>query len=83
MKSVFAIVSVAAFFVACLPGTKAHAFGDEPYLSGLEYEAAESSGCLKWNWQQHAWYDHCPQYVHPKAYMYPRARLRTVLRTKG
>jgi hypothetical protein len=80
-KSLFAII-VAAFSVV-LSGSGAYAgtyaFGDEPYRLNWGYDPAVESGCLKWNWQQYGWNDHCPIYVHPKAYMYPRA----VLRTKG
>ncbi len=74
-----------ALLLVVLPAGGAQAFGDQPRWPefGYGYEPAIASGCLKWNWQQYAWYDHCPAYVHPKAYMYPRSSLRTVLRTKG
>jgi hypothetical protein len=81
VKSILRIVSIAATIVACSPATGALAFGEEPHLSGVEAEAAVKSGCLRWNWQQHSWYDHCPRYVQPKAYMYPHSRV--VLRTRG
>jgi hypothetical protein len=76
----------AVFFLVALLGTdNARAFGDEPHWPGFgySYEPAIASGCWKWNWQQYSWYDHCPAYVYPKAYMYPRSSSRTVLRTKG
>jgi len=57
-------------------------FGDEPYRLDWVYDPGVASGCFKWNWQQHQWNDYCPRYVHPKAFMYPRAS-RVVLRTKG
>jgi hypothetical protein len=81
VKSILKIVSVAATVAVCSPATRALAFGDQPYVPGVEAEAAVKSGCLRWNWQQYSWYDHCPMYVHPKAYMYPRSRV--VLRTRG
>ena len=42
--------------------------------------AALSDAKVRWNWQQYQWDDHCPVYVHPKAFMYPS---RAVLRTRG
>jgi len=48
----------------------------------IGYDPEIQSGCWKWNWQQYHWNNHCPVYVHPKAYMYPRSP-RVVLRTKG
>jgi|SoiMethySBSTD1v2_1073268.scaffolds.fasta_scaffold217232_2 hypothetical protein len=57
-------------------------FGNEPYRLDWVYEPAIASGCWKWNWQQHQWNDHCPRYVHPKAFMYPHSS-RVVLRSKG
>ncbi len=57
-------------------------FGDAPYRLNWGPDPAIESGCLKWNWQQHHWSDHCPRYFNPKAYMYPRSP-RVVLRTKG
>jgi hypothetical protein len=59
------------------------AFGDEPYHLNWTNYSETQSGCLKWNWQQQSWYDHCPVYVHPWAYMHPRGRRHVVLRTKG
>jgi hypothetical protein len=71
---------LAAFAAAfAIPGGRAHAFGDVPYNY---FDPAVDVGCWKWNWQQHANYDVCPVYVHPKSYMYPR-RAHAVLRTKG
>ena len=75
-RSLFAIIT-AAFSVALLSGSGAHAggypFGDEPYRLNWGYDPAVESGCLKWNWQQYQWNDTCPVYIHPKAYMRPRA----------
>jgi hypothetical protein len=52
-------------------------FGDEPYFLDWGYDPHIQSGCLKWNWQQDQWNNHCPVYVQPKAYMHPgRAVLR-------
>jgi hypothetical protein len=81
VKSILTIVSIAATVAVCSPATHALAFGDEPHVPSVEAEAAVKSGCLRWNWQQRSWYDHCPKYVQPKAYMYPHSRV--VLRTKG
>jgi hypothetical protein len=58
-------------------------FGDEPYHLNWTNHSEARSGCLKWNWQQQSWYDHCPVYVHPWAYMHPGGRRHVVLRTKG
>ncbi|QUS39177.1 hypothetical protein RPMA_10240 [Tardiphaga alba] len=73
----------AVVLAGCLSAGSAHAFGDRPYWPGLgyEYEPQIASGCWKWNWQQHSWYDHCPVYVRPKANMYSRGR--SVLRVRG
>ena len=60
----------------------AYPFGDPPYRLNWFYEPEIQNGCWKWNFQQYLWNDHCPVYVHPKAYMYPRYN-RAVLRTKG
>lgn len=57
-------------------------FGDQPYRLNWGYDPEIESGCWKWNWQLHQWNDHCPRYVQPKAYMYPRSS-RVVLRSKG
>lgn len=73
-----------AFLLVLLPANDARAFGDEPHWPGFgySYEPAIASGCWKWNWQQYSWYDYCPVYVYPKAYMYPRSS-RAGLRTRG
>lgn len=79
------IKPLAAFaFVAAVVGSSSNAmaFGEEPYWPGIGREPAIESGCWRWNWQQHSWYEHCPVYVQPKAYMYPRSS-RVVLRTRG
>jgi hypothetical protein len=84
-KSLYAIVA-AAFSTVLLSGSAAYAgpypYGDEPYRLNWDYDPGVASGCLKWNWQLYQWNDTCPVYVHPKAYMYPRAS-GAVLRTKG
>jgi hypothetical protein len=62
---------------------QAYQLGDPPYWpGGHNWEPAVASGCWKWNWQQRSWYDHCPAYVHPKAFMYSRGTSRVVLHTK-
>ena len=61
------------------PATSAKAFGDYPdgyYAWGIDV------GCWRWNWYQHAYYNVCPVYPHPKAYMYPR-RAPVVIGSKG
>ena len=84
-KSFFAIVAAAFSIVAVSTGA-AHSgtypLGDEPYRLDWGYDPQIQAGCLKWNWQQYQWEDHCPVYVYPKAYMYPRFP-HAVLRTKG
>ena len=84
-RSLFAIFA-AAFSVLVLSSNGAssapYRFGDEPYRLNWSYDPQIESGCWKWNWQQYQWNDHCPVYVNPKAYMYPRSS-RTVLRSKG
>ena len=86
MKKSFLAVIGAAISIVVLSGSAAYSgpypFGDEPYRLDWGYDPAVASGCLKWNWQQHQWDDHCPRYIQPKAYMYPRSA-RAVLRTKG
>jgi hypothetical protein len=84
-KSVFGIIAFSATLLsggAGYAGAAGYPFGDEPYRLNWGYDPAVESGCLQWNWQQYSWYDHCPIYVHPKAYMHPRAP-RAVLRTRG
>jgi hypothetical protein len=84
-KSFFGIIG-AAFSIVVLSSSGAYCgaypFGDEPYRLNWGYDPEIQSGCWKWNWQQYQWDDHCPVYVNPKAYMYPRSR-RVVLRTRG
>lgn len=58
-------------------------FGDPPYRLDFWYDPQVESDCLKWNWQQYQWEDHCPVYVHPKAYMYYGRYRHAVVRTKG
>lgn len=83
-KLVFKFVFAGAVTAVLLGAGDAHAFGDEPYWPGFgnRYEPAIASGCWRWNWQQYSWYDHCPSYVRPKAYMYPRS-YRVAVRAKG
>jgi hypothetical protein len=79
--TIFRRALILAAFAAtfAVPSGRAHAFGDVP---DNYFDPAVDVGCWRWNWQQHAFYDVCPVYVHPKAYMYPR-RAHAVLRTKG
>jgi hypothetical protein len=81
LRSILAGALLAAF----LPSGSALAFADGPRWPEFGYGdgAAIASGCLRWNWQQYSWYDHCPVYVRPKAYMYPASSLRSVVRVKG
>lgn len=74
-----------AFLLVLLPADGAQAFGDGPRWPefGYSYEPAAAPGCLRWNWQQYSWYDHCPVYAHPKAYMYRGSSPRAILQTKG
>ena len=74
-KSLSKILSAALFLILSGVGS-AQAIGDDPYWPGYGYEPGISSGCWKWNWQQHSWYDHCPAYEHPKAFIYSRGALR-------
>ena len=76
------LFSAAVALMTLVSVNAAYAIGDEPVLPGLNYEPGITSGCWRWNWQQYAWYDHCPNYVHPKAYMY-RSSYRPVVRAKG
>ena len=79
-------IAIAA--VICMSGASAGAqagpypFGDEPYRLNWYSDPEIANGCWKWNWQQYQWDNYCPVYVHPKAFMYPRAR-PVVVRTKG
>jgi hypothetical protein len=81
-KPILKILSALTFVAMTIGSSNAMAFGEEPYWPGIGREPAIESGCWRWNWQQHAWYEHCPVYVSPKAYMYPRSS-RVVLRTRG
>jgi hypothetical protein len=83
-KALFAIAGALSLMLVSTGGAYSGAyypFGDEPYTLNWGYYPQIESGCWKWNWQQYQWNDHCPVYVHPKAYMYPRSRV--VLRTRG
>jgi hypothetical protein len=77
MQKSLCAITAAAILALSLSGSAANAgaypFGDEPYRLNWGYDAAVESGCLKWNWQQYQWNDACPVYIHPKAYMHPRA----------
>ena len=84
-KSFLAIlISAGSVLVLSTGGAVAgsYPFGDPPYTLNWDYYPQVQSGCWKWNWQQYQWDDHCPVYVQPKAYMYPRSR-PAVLRTRG
>jgi len=84
-KKSFAIFA-AAVSALLLSGKGAYSgpypFGDEPYRLNWGYDPEIDSGCWKWNWQQHGWDNHCPVYLSPKVYLYPRSP-RVVLRSKG
>jgi hypothetical protein len=83
-KSIWAGVIAVSVMVPCTSSAQSgpYPFGDTPYRLNWEYNPEIQSGCWKWNWQQYQWDDHCPVFVNPKAYMYPRAR-RAALRVKG
>jgi len=83
-KSLLAIAAAFSLLVATsgVAVSGPYTFGDEPHTLSWGYYPQMEKGCWKWNWQQHHYDDHCPVYVHPKAYMYPRSS-RAVLRTKG
>jgi hypothetical protein len=71
------LMGLAAAMLA--PATSARAFGDYPndyFVPGIDV------GCWRWNWYQHAYYNVCPVYPSPKAYMYPR-RAPVVIGSKG
>jgi len=82
-KSLLAVVATSSFLMAGSGGaiSGSYPFGDEPYTLNWGYYQQIESGCWKWNWQQYQYNDHCPVYVHPRAYMYPRSPV--VLRAKG
>ena len=86
MKRSFLAIVAAVFSLVLLSASGAYSgtypLGDEPYRLNLWHDPAIATGCWKWNWQQHHWNDYCAVYVHPKAYMYPRAS-RTVLRSRN
>ena len=85
MRRSFLAVVAAVFSLVLLSTSGAYSgtypFDDEPHRLNLWHDPEIASGCWKWNWQQHHWNDYCAVYVHPKAYMYPRAS-RTVLRSR-
>lgn len=84
-KSCFAAVAIVVGTLASSTAAQsgAYPFGDPPYRLNWWYpESQIENGCWKWNWQQYQWDDYCPVYVHPKAYMYPRAP-GALLRTRG
>ena len=73
------VVLMGLAIAAFAPATSAKAFGDYPdghYVWGID------TGCWRWNWYQHAYYNVCPVYPFPKAYMYPR-RAPVVIGSKG
>jgi hypothetical protein len=73
------LLALAVFFT--MPGN-AHAFGDPPDFA-TSIGPASAPGCFARNWQQHSWYDTCPVYVHPKAYMYRPPLHGVALRVRG
>ena len=83
-KSLLAIAAAFSFFVATSGSAVSgpyYPFGDAPYtLTWGSYPQIEQ-GCWKWNWQLYEYHDHCPVYLHPKAYMFRGSNV--VLRTKG
>ena len=83
-KIFFATVAVASLVTLSsgVAYSGSYPFGDTPYRLDFGDDPRVDSGCLRWNWQQYQWEDHCPIYVYPKAYMYPRFQ-RQVLRTRG
>ena len=83
-KSLLAIAAAFSFLIATSGSAISgpYAFGDEPRTLSWGYYPQIEGGCWRWNWQQYQYNDHCPVYVHPKAYMYPRSS-QVVLRTKG
>lgn len=77
-------LGVLALTLLSIPVSSAYAFGDRPYRLNWVDDANVAADCLKWNWQQHSWYDQCAVPVNPTAYMYPRRhRSGPVLRTRG
>lgn len=83
MRKSFAL-GILGLVLLSVPVSSAYAFGDRPYRLNWSDDANVAADCLKWNWQQYAWYDQCAMPVHPTAYMYPRSHRRSpVLRTKG
>ena len=82
-KILFATVATALFvFSSGSAYCGSYPFGDPPYRLDFGDDPRVDSGCLRWNWQQYQWEDHCPVYVYPKAYMYPRFP-GPVLHTRG
>jgi hypothetical protein len=84
-NALFAIIAATFSLLVFSTGgaqSEPYPFGDPPYTLNWSYYPQIQTGCWKWNWQQDLWNDYCPVYVHPKAYMYPRAS-RVVLRTRG
>lgn len=87
VRTILKGAALGALLFALTPTSNAGAavIGGEPFWPGTyAYEPAlNEPGCLTWNWQQYAWYNNCPVYVRPKAYMYRGTLSRRVLRTKG
>lgn len=87
LRTILKVAAFGAMLFALTPPSNAHAtvIGDEPFWPGTyAYEPAlNQPGCLTWNWQQYAWYNNCPVYVRPKAYLYRGTLSRPVLRTRG
>jgi len=87
VRTILKGAALATVLFALTPTSNAEAatIGGEPFWpSTYAYEPAlNQPGCLTWNWQQYAWYNSCPVYVRPKAYMYRGTLSRSTLRTKG
>ena len=72
-KAKFAAILCTGVVLAFAAPGKALAIGDGPHWPApYNWEPAIQSGCWKWNWQQYSWYDYCPKYISPKAYIYSR-----------
>ena len=76
------VLSAGAASAGPYPSGGPYPYGDPPYTLNWDYYPQIEANCWRWNWQQYQWNDHCPAYVRPKAYMYPRAR-PVVLKTRG
>ncbi len=80
-KTKFGVVVFASIAFSLSVTEKAFSIGDQPHWAPFNWEPAIESGCWQWNWQQYSYYDRCPRYVSPKAYLYSRGYSK-VLRSK-